>query len=240
MHSKWRKRGSIQSPRELRIFLAVLAIFPFLENASLAYIDEDKPPVAAFSAYKPTYFLLGKKDGKGQISFKARLAEGIPLYLGYSQLMMWDIFNSSAPMRDINFNPEMFYRFQLGPDERPRWLDFGIFEHESNGLNGNDSRSWNRSSLRFNDMIQLSETHRLHLSVKLWVAYRCEGADCGRYRGIGELAVTLESPFGSSLGENDITLRVYSGGLTKSARLWAGRSLRSECVLAEKPTYRFS
>jgi phospholipase A1 len=185
----------------------------FVTLPALAYVDEGSPPLVLFSPYKPTYFLVGKHEGKVQFSLKARPAEAIPLYAGYTQLMMWDIFKSSAPMRDINFNPELFYRLLLGDEKELRWLDFGIFEHESNGLNGNGSRSWNRSYLRFSDALSFEGVaSRLQWSFKIWVPYSCEDKQCGQYRGIYEGTISLENIFGSEIGENDIALRFYGGG----------------------------
>lgn len=81
-----------------------------------------------------------------QISLKQRLF-GVPLYLGYTQKAFWQAFNDkrSTPFRETDYNPELFYRFI--PADREKWyhlgMDFG-FEHESNGRDLPDSRSWNR------------------------------------------------------------------------------------------------
>lgn len=194
----------------IRILTLALTFFTL---PAFAYVDEGTPPIVKISAYKPTYFLVGKYEGKVQFSFKARPAEAIPLYFGYTQLMMWDIYKSSAPMRDINFNPEVFYRFVLGEERELRWLDIGIFEHESNGLNGDGSRSWNRTYARFSDAISFDGSPaKVQWSVKAWVPYSCETERCSRYRGLGEFTISLENLLGSHLGANDIALRFYGGG----------------------------
>jgi outer membrane phospholipase A len=187
-------------------FLLTL-LLPFL---ALAYPDEGAPPAERITAYKPTYGIVGKYDGKIQLSFKARPANGLPLYFGYTQLMMWDIYKSSAPMRDINFNPEVFYRLTLGDPKSLRWLDLGPFEHESNGVDGNKSRSWNRTYARYSDADQIGE-RLLQWSVKLYAPYSCE-ISCARYRGIAEGMVSLNNLFSAQIGENDVILRVYPGG----------------------------
>lgn len=179
---------------------------------ALAYVDEGSPPVIKFSPYKPTFFVVGKKEAKGQFSLKARPAEAFPFYAAYSQLMMWDIYKASAPMRDLNFNPEVFYRHELGEEKGARWIDFGIFEHESNGKNGDGSRSWNRSYVRFTDTMQFEGERTLQWSLKAWVHYSCEGGGCGRYRGLFEANISLENVFGAELGDNDLILRFYPGG----------------------------
>lgn len=190
-----------------------LTLLFFFATPSHAYVDEGSPPVVAFSPYKPTFFVVGKHEGKGQFSLKARPAEAIPLYVAYTQLMMWDIYKSSAPMRDINFNPELFYRLTLGEEKELRWIDFGFFEHESNGQNGSSSRSWNRSYARFSDAYSFTGlTTKLQWSIKVWAPYSCEGIGCARYRGLFEANISLENIFDSGFGENDLNLRFYPGG----------------------------
>ncbi len=202
---------------------ALLLFCPWIANA---YVDEGSAPAVMISPYKPTYFVVGKKEGKGQFSLKARPAEALPLYVGYTQLMMWDIFRASAPMRDINFNPELFYRVTLGEEKELRWLDLGIFEHESNGLQGSNSRSWNRSYLRFSDAYSFTGlTTKLQWSIKIWAPYSCEGSGCAQYRGLFEANISLENFFGTGMGENDINLRFYPGGRSYLNPLKGGQEL---------------
>lgn len=112
------------------------------------------------SLYKDNYllFLSSRSDIKFQFSFKVKLFSSIKsehvfdkLYFGYTQKSVWDIFEESKPFEDHNFNPEFFWcsgglacsnRFNAGESSAYEWRA-GV-EHESNGLDGNDSRSWNR------------------------------------------------------------------------------------------------
>jgi len=195
-------------------------------TTAFAYIDEGSPPAVKISPYKPTFFIVGKNEGKGQFSLKARPAEALPLYVGYTQLMIWDIYKSSAPMRDINFNPELFYRITIGDEKELRWVDLGIFEHESNGLNGNSSRSWNRASARFSDAYSFTGlTTKLQWSIKAWVPYGCEGTTCARFRGLFEATLSLENFFGIGMGENDLNLRFYPGGASNLNLAKGGQEL---------------
>lgn len=217
------------------LYPAIVLIFALLAPLSaLAYVDEGNPPVVRFSPYKPTYFLVGKHEAKGQFSLKARPAEAFPIYAAYTQLMMWDIFKSSAPMRDINFNPEAFYRHELGEESEKRWLDFGVFEHESNGRPGASSRSWNRSYVRYSHTHFFSGERELQWSVKAWVHYSCEGGGCGRYRGLFEVNASLENFLGSEWGDNDLLLRFYPGGPSNLNLLKGGQEL----TLRVRPTKR--
>ncbi len=86
-----------------------------------------------------------------QFSIKQRLFMN-NLYAGYTQKSFWQAYNHdvSAPFRETNYNPEVFYRWLPGDDMLRRWhldewgFDAGI-EHESNGLTVPGSRSYNRA-----------------------------------------------------------------------------------------------
>ena len=88
-----------------------------------------------------------------QISLKTKIAQGLiaghgDLWLGYTQLSHWQIYNSGAsrPFRETNYEPEMMATF------RTRYSLFGwegrmvglALNHQSNGRDEPQSRSWNR------------------------------------------------------------------------------------------------
>lgn len=125
----------------------------------------DKPPPLAVSVYEPVYFIVGGDGGlnaKFQISLRYRLFDGrgalasrLPwlddLYLSYSQTSLWDLGDLSKPFKDSSYRPRVFYsnydlaRFFDGQ------LRVGVesgFGHESNGKEGDDSRSFNMLYVR--------------------------------------------------------------------------------------------
>lgn len=72
-----------------------------------------------------------------------------PVKFGYSQRSWWDISESSAPFKEHNYNPEVFWDFTEAlerPSSRTRLhiFDYAGMEHQSNGLDGIASRSWDR------------------------------------------------------------------------------------------------
>jgi phospholipase A1 len=72
-----------------------------------------------------------------------------PLKFGYSQRSWWDISEDSAPFKEHNYNPEIFWDFTEAlarPSSTPRWHIFDLvgIEHQSNGLDAENSRSWDR------------------------------------------------------------------------------------------------
>ena len=79
-----------------------------------------------------------------QLSAKHRIF-GTRFYFAYTQISFWQAYDhlNSAPFRETNYNPEIFYRtkrfsFKTGMVG----ADIG-FEHESNGQRVPVSRSWN-------------------------------------------------------------------------------------------------
>jgi phospholipase A1 len=79
-----------------------------------------------------------------QLSAKHQIFK-TPLYFGYTQISFWQAYdrNNSAPFRETNYNPELFYRSRRFPFYGGRFgADIG-FEHESNGQKPPISRSWN-------------------------------------------------------------------------------------------------
>ena len=121
-------------------------------------------------AYKNNYISAGKmRNDDGQDPFSGKTLdikfelgmkfglfpdiEGLeplsPLKFGYSQRSWWDISEDSAPFKEHNYNPEIFWDFTEGlarPSSKPRLHIFDLvgIEHQSNGLNGLNSRSWDR------------------------------------------------------------------------------------------------
>lgn len=79
-----------------------------------------------------------------QMSAKHRIFD-LPVYFAYTQISFWQAYdhNNSAPFRETNYNPELFYRTKRFPFHSGQvGADIG-FEHESNGQKPPISRSWN-------------------------------------------------------------------------------------------------
>jgi outer membrane phospholipase A len=115
---------------------------------------------------QPIYFLYGggaDQAVKFQFSFDYRLATLQPgkakqsplssLRLGYTQRSLWDIQARSSPFYDTSYMPEIVFVTESPvPAESPSWLTWMGFragyQHESNGQDGDDSRSMNRAYVR--------------------------------------------------------------------------------------------
>jgi phospholipase A1 len=198
-------------------FISALFIFGSIgfTGQAFAYSNENVLSKWQAEGYKPNYFLLGDPNSKLSLSFKIKLLEDADLYLAYSQLMFWELGQESSPFQDVNYNPEIFYRVHI--DDFPsNWVDVGIFEHESNGQAGEESRGWNRFYLLYSAEAFSWENVNLYGSLKAWLPYNKEdtNSDITQYRGLWELNLTLATVEGSSFERSDLTLRLYPGGRT--------------------------
>jgi outer membrane phospholipase A len=119
------------------------------------------------------------------------------LYAAYQQRSLWDIDNRGAPYRvETNFRPELGLAVGADTGRRileswPRCLALSFaYAHESNGLEGDISRGWNRmiAGIHFG-----ANGDRIQASLRGWVAFRVEDTnrDLRRDAGDGELRVVL-------------------------------------------------
>ena len=121
-----------------------------------------------FGLYKDNYFVFGTTIGqkptrentnvKFQLSIAQRLTKstlplGTYLFLFYTQKCFWNVLEESFPMTDLNFNPGIGLTKLLFIKNRYVGKVSLIAEHESNGRDGIESRSWNRISLAGSIMV---------------------------------------------------------------------------------------
>lgn len=129
-------------------------------NADSIRRDFDKRPY--FGLYKDNYFTVGtsvgpapradNSDVKFQVSIAQKLTRStLPFntyaFLFYSQKTLWNVFENSMPMRDLNFNPGIGLSKLLIVKNRIVGKATLLLEHESNGRDSIQSRSWNKISL---------------------------------------------------------------------------------------------
>ena len=161
----------------------------------------DKPPPLAVSVYEPVYVIVGGDDGlnaKFQISFRYRLFDGEgalasrlswidDLYLAFSQTSLWDLSELSKPFKDSSYRPRLYYAdYDLGRlfDGRVRLgVESGV-GHESNGKDGDVSRSFNMLYVRPTLTIGDPEGFNVYVAplIHNYIA-ESENPDISRYRG---------------------------------------------------------
>lgn len=148
---------------------------PMLEDS----VKRDFSNQPYFGIYKDNYFIFGPSVGpkptkentniKFQISIAQRLTRGtLPwgtyLYLFYTQKCFWNVLENSMPMTDLNFNPGIGITKPLFVKNRYIGKMTFMIEHESNGRDSIQSRSWNRVALAANVFV----TKNLMVHGKIW------------------------------------------------------------------------
>ena len=151
------------------------------------------------SAYEPIYAVYGpntNSDARIQLSFKYQLfgsraregrqSWGDGFYFAYTQRMFWDLGADSSPFRNIDFQPELFY---VTP---PRGLSEKVtlsaqigLRHESNGRDGDASRSANSVYVAPMAAFSLGGDRRLTVAPRLWfyAGDLSDNPDIRHYRG---------------------------------------------------------
>ena len=160
-----------------------------------------------FTLYKDNYFIAGttiggkptatNSDVKFQVSIAQRLTKStLPfntyLYLFYTQKCMWNVFENSMPMRDFNFNPGIGLAKHLFVKIRYVGKVTLMIEHESNGRDGIESRSWNKVSLASN--IFIDPNFMVHGKVWIPIIDGQNNQDILYYSGIYQVGTTFTTP----------------------------------------------
>lgn len=182
------------------------------------------------SANQPIYAVYGpgtNSEARIQLSFKYQLfgsqtragrrtwSDGF--YFAYTQRMFWDLGADSSPFRNIDFQPEVFYVTQPKAlsDKTTLSAQVGL-RHESNGRDGDFSRSLNAVYIAPMAAFSLGDDIRLTVSPRAWfyAGDLSDNPDIRRYRGntglfveIGEengLRLSTSSRFNFGSGKGSI------------------------------------
>jgi len=166
--------------------------------------DWDSRPY--FTLFKDNYFIggtsLGDKpnslnsDVKFQLSISQRLTRSkLPfdsyLFVQFTQKAFWNVFQKSLPMHDINFNPGIGLGRIIINNNKYIGKGYIMLEHESNGKDSLNSRSWNKFTFAMAVML----THKIEAQVKAWIPI-IDGEnnkDILKYNGIFQLAGNYRS-----------------------------------------------
>ncbi len=168
-----------------------------------------------FGLYKDNYFVFGPSlrhpdaqntNIKFQISIAQKLTRstlpfGTYLYLFYSQKCFWNVLENSMPMTDLNFNPGVGIAKPIFLRNRFMGKVALILEHESNGRDGDASRSWNKVSLAAN--ILISPNANVHGKFWIPIVDGENNRDILRYSGIYQIGTQFMTPD-----------RKFNGGVT--------------------------
>jgi phospholipase A1 len=178
----------------------------------------------AITFYKPTYILpyyytaspynrvylednrtpdgekINSSEVKYQLSFKVPLWKNIfhhssTLYLAYTQLSYWQLYNDDAFFRETDYEPELFLanevNFHLFKDWSLNFLNVGVV-HQSNGYGGDLERSWNRLYVE-----AVASKENWMVSFKPWYivqdsSLEQHNSNIGEYLGYGRVLVAYK------------------------------------------------
>jgi phospholipase A1 len=164
-----------------------------------------------FSYYQPTYFIFGKDDLKLQFSGKYRLAKNLNLYAGFTQTMFWSIYYTSQPFKDINYNPELFYRIVDKRYNFLKSLDLG-FIHTSNGKDADASRSINRIYAKVNLASKVGRYHLIgDLMVYDIITKENNNKDIKKYLGFWDFTLSMTNLIVHNNKSLNLEVRIFAG-----------------------------
>lgn len=173
------------------------------------------------TTHLPIYFIGGPKKPsvKFQFSFKYRVIGDNSsvgtlnpplrgLFFGYTQRSVWDITSYSSPFYDTSYMPEMMWESLAPAPARPGFLRFRWFgyqasvQHESNGRDGDKSRSLNLVYVRPMFSRDFGPKWSLLFAPKFfyYIDNLSDNRDLERYRGYGEYQLVFARKNGWNLG----------------------------------------
>ena len=185
-----------------------------------------EPPL---SENDPMYFVLGTRGGntaRFQLSFKYRLFDTDAgfgtdrpwlsgLYFGYTQNSLWDLEGESKAFRDTSYQPSFFWKWERTSDAPGALLDgarIGL-EHESNGGQGDRSRSINTAFVRPEWRWKLGDSGSLAFTPKIYTYLeKSENTDIDDYRGYVDWRLRYDSPAGTWVATTVVRIGTASKG----------------------------
>lgn len=198
-------------------------------NADSVRAELDKMPY--FTLFRDNYFSggipLGTKptghnsDVKFQLSISQRLTKSkLPfdsyLFIQYTQKAFWDVFRESLPMRDLNFNPGIGLGHLIIRHNKYIGKAYLMLEHESNGKDSIDSRSWNK--ITFSWALVLNDNWETQFKTWIPIIDGEKNKDILKYNGIFQFAVNYRT----------CNKRLQIGALITQRKAWFGFNTQLE------------
>lgn len=194
--------------------ITLITLFSVFTHLTYAETKDKRtsPEFSGLEQYKNTYFVLNDNDAKFQLSFKWQIVKDVPLFFGYTQNSVWDVFEDSSPFKSITFNPDFFYRFNID-FLNYSYIDLGVFEHNSNGRDGVESRSYNQTFLRVISKKVFKDGFGFVMENKFYAIYD-EGEfneDIREFLGYYEMTLRLQNIFKFAFDDEEFYLRYVPG-----------------------------
>lgn len=152
----------------VNLYLSLLLIFCEASSGELEKkIDEGRLSDRIYQS-DYFYFISGDPNTKVNFSIGYELFKKFDIDLEYNQTMFWELQKKSKPFNDINFNPKIIKRKKISKN---LIVDIGLYEHHSNGVDGQKSRSYD-STYVFPKYIIRNNKFTLYIGSKLRGFYR--------------------------------------------------------------------
>jgi phospholipase A1/A2 len=129
--------------------------------------------------------------------WERHLGMHIDLWIAYTQLSFWQIYNASIsrPFRETNYEPELILNGRMDKDLfydwKLRFIQIAL-NHQSNGQSDPLSRSWNRLMFNFG-----FERENIDVVLKTWYRFpestNDDNPDIESYLGYGQLSAGYRS-----------------------------------------------
>ncbi|MCB2197841.1 phospholipase A [bacterium] len=225
----------------LLVLTSFLAQLPSAQAQARTTASETSPMMERLILEEPSYFAIGagtRKNGSVNSVLtdpnnqaKFRLALRLPIlplnersdgfYFSFSEEALWNPFDGSAASLDNRYTPEFIGWWGVGDGAGWEVPSLGLsYTHQSNGLLGDNSRSWNRAMLRaaFGD----HRRHPLLLTLSTWypfaVDYRMP--DLEEYVGQGTVLLLWQPLLAGRGWGVDILGLTLRSGVTVNRRLF--------------------
>ncbi|WP_246278923.1 phospholipase A [Paraburkholderia ultramafica] len=172
----------------------------------------DSMLLSRFSTFEPIYFADGSNgNNMARFQFSLKFRIKIPddprsrglfdnLYFAYTQTSLWDIREHQSPFHDTAYQPQVFYSIPNTGWASPIFKQMSAMAglgHESNGRDGDESRSIDIVFVR--PTWEIGDTQSNHLTVSPKVYYyipsrKEDNPDIADYRGYVDLLIKYGSP----------------------------------------------
>jgi phospholipase A1/A2 len=221
----------------MRPLICSIIVLQLTNPCSLvAQDDRGQATSLFFNILEPNYFLAGfesfdqskdvppdtyAKQVKFRVAIRYRVVSlsdphyDTGIHVAYRQNSFWHLWEKSAPFFDNNYNPQAFAyldsRSYAGEKAHYAPSFTAFFEHESNGQDGANSRSWNRYGVG----IDVGDYKKSPIfgHVRAWHAMvGAENPGLPKYAGRGEISVSFQ-PFADKKGEHDLGSRGFNAKL---------------------------
>lgn len=185
------------------------------------------------SGHRENYFISGVSSSQHQVKFQYSVkfdlwpnASRHSAYFGFTQKSLWGLwdFDNSSPFIESNYAPEFFYGYSArrgdivpAANQLTWFLDYARagFEHESNGMDGANSRGWNRFQGAARGGVYLGWNHYVTLALKAWFPPwgDSENPDITDYLGYGiaTLEYGYDPAFKHWYGGGNVTVSYQQG-----------------------------